>query len=106
MSRPTWKAWAVYSTPTHFLFALSLVTSRIKVTKVLSSSEKQQCPSCGSKDTRHSYPGGMLDMLMEMFGKRPYRCRGCRRRFYRPDDSGGDGQAAESEEPVDHKASV
>jgi len=45
-------------------------------------------------------------MLMEMFGKRPYRCRGCRRRFYRPDDSGGDGQAAESEEPVDHKASV
>ena len=56
-------------------------------------------------DTRHSYPGGFLDMLMEMFGKRPYRCRGCRRRFYGPDDTVGEA-ATETEEPVDHEASV
>jgi hypothetical protein len=45
-------------------------------------------------------------MLMELFGKRPYRCRGCRKRFYRPDDSGGDPQPEDTEEPIDQQASL
>ena len=49
------------------------------------SVEKYRCPSCGGTDTRRSYRDGLLDTLMQIFRKRPYRCRGCRRRFYEYD---------------------
>jgi len=39
-------------------------------------------------------------MLMEMFRRRPYRCRGCRRRFYGPDDSRSEQQPSDLEETV------
>ena len=43
-------------------------------------------------------------MLMEMFSKRPYRCRGCRRRFYSRDGNGNPHEKAGSEETVDQEA--
>ncbi len=72
----------------------------------MSADSKHRCPSCGSTDTRHSYPGGALDMFMELFGKRPFRCRGCRKRFYGRDDAGREQQSGGSEEPMDHEASL
>jgi predicted Zn-ribbon and HTH transcriptional regulator len=42
-----------------------------------------QCPQCGSRDTRKSYPSGLIDALMMMFELTPYRCRQCRKRFIR-----------------------
>ena len=48
--------------------------------------EKTRCPNCGGLDTRHSYPRGLMDSFMHMFGRRPYRCRNCRKRFYDVND--------------------
>jgi hypothetical protein len=45
--------------------------------------DKIRCPSCGGADIRHSLPRGLLDSLMMAFGKAPFRCRGCERRFHR-----------------------
>jgi transposase-like protein len=45
--------------------------------------DKIRCPSCGGADVRHSLPRGLLDSLMMAFGKAPFRCRGCERRFHR-----------------------
>ena len=41
-----------------------------------------RCPSCSGADIRHSLPRGFLDSFMTMFGKAPFRCRRCDRRFY------------------------
>jgi hypothetical protein len=49
----------------------------------MNSDDKFRCPSCGGADIRRSLPGGLLDSLMMVFGKAPFRCRGCRRRFYK-----------------------
>ncbi|MGD0778629.1 MAG: hypothetical protein ABSC05_38100 [Candidatus Solibacter sp.] len=49
----------------------------------MSADDKLRCPSCGGADVRHSLPRGLLDSLMMAFGKAPFRCRGCERRFYR-----------------------
>ncbi len=46
------------------------------------SDPKLQCPRCHGSDIRHSLPRGILDSLMMAFGKKPYRCRRCERRFY------------------------
>src|ERR1019366_2772813 len=49
----------------------------------LSSDDTVRCPSCGGADIRHSLPRGLLDWFMMAFGKAPFRCRRCERRFYR-----------------------
>ena len=49
----------------------------------MSVHDKIRCPSCGGADIRHSLPRGLLDSLMMAFGKAPFRCRGCERRFHR-----------------------
>jgi DNA-directed RNA polymerase subunit RPC12/RpoP len=61
----------------------------------LSSDDTVRCPSCGGADIRHSLPRGLLDSFMMAFGKTPFRCRRCERRFYRsvavPAPAGPDG---------------
>jgi len=42
----------------------------------------QPCPSCGGHDVRRSHSSGLFDALMSKFGKFPFRCRACTRRFY------------------------
>ena len=42
-----------------------------------------RCPNCGSKDTRKSYPRGLLDTIMIALNRSPYRCRRCHKRFIR-----------------------
>ena len=56
----------------------------------LSSDEKIRCPNCGGPDTRHSKRRGILDTLMTTFGKSPFRCRACNRRFYISDTASDD----------------
>src|SRR5471032_2883476 len=46
---------------------------------------KLRCPSCGGSDVRRSQSRGVLDNIMKMVRKSPFRCRGCSRRFYRRD---------------------
>jgi hypothetical protein len=46
-------------------------------------SETLQCPRCGSRDTRRSYPNGLADALIRMFEFAPFRCRQCMKRFIR-----------------------
>ena len=56
--------------------------------------------------------GGLLDAFMQMFRKRPFRCRSCRRRFYCREDEAvpQDSEHAEasgaeaSSETHDHQA--
>jgi hypothetical protein len=53
------------------------------VTQVPNASvSKVRCPSCGGLDIRPSQRDGILDNIMTMLRRSPYRCRGCRRRFY------------------------
>ncbi|HTX34735.1 MAG TPA: hypothetical protein VME43_06935 [Bryobacteraceae bacterium] len=42
-----------------------------------------RCPSCGGSDIRRSLPRGPIDYVFMKLGKKPVRCRGCERRFYR-----------------------
>lgn len=43
-----------------------------------------RCPGCGGKDVRPSYSAaGLRDLIMRAFSLFPFRCRECRRRFYR-----------------------
>jgi len=58
---------------------------------------KVRCPSCGSSDIRHSQRGGILDNIMTMFRRSPYRCRQCRRRFYQPDPHKAEAEVGEVE---------
>jgi hypothetical protein len=41
------------------------------------------CPRCGWSNVRHSQMSGILDYVMRAFLLSPYRCRCCRKRFYR-----------------------
>jgi DNA-directed RNA polymerase subunit RPC12/RpoP len=41
-----------------------------------------RCPKCFGRDVRPSRKGGFLDSVMEKFGRTPYRCRSCHKRFY------------------------
>lgn len=52
--------------------------------QVESQQEKPRCPRCGSFDIRRSSSQGLIATIFQMFGREPYRCRSCRRRFYRP----------------------
>jgi len=40
------------------------------------------CPSCGGHDVRRSHSRGLFDAFLSKFGKFPFRCRACTRRFY------------------------
>ena len=40
------------------------------------------CPHCGSTDTRASRSTRWRDAFPRTLGREPYRCRGCRKRFY------------------------
>jgi uncharacterized C2H2 Zn-finger protein len=44
--------------------------------------QKLRCPNCHGADIRHSLPRGILDSIMLSFGRSPFRCRRCERRFY------------------------
>jgi len=43
--------------------------------------EQPFCPRCGWHDTRPSHSSDILDMVVRLFGFRPYRCRSCGNRF-------------------------
>ena len=47
--------------------------------------------------------GGILDAIMQMFHKRPFRCRSCRRRFYSNEEelieTGEDSDEAADQHP-------
>jgi hypothetical protein len=43
--------------------------------------EQPFCPHCGWHDTRPSHSSNILDMVVRLFGFRPYRCRSCGKRF-------------------------
>jgi hypothetical protein len=53
---------------------------------------KDQCPKCGSLDIRRSNSQGVVAAVNLMFGRKPFRCRSCRCRFYRsgPSDPNDD----------------
>jgi hypothetical protein len=40
------------------------------------------CPSCGNADIRPSEHSYWSDTLQSVLGRKPYRCRKCRHRFY------------------------
>ena len=40
------------------------------------------CPCCFSVDCRRSVRHGRRDFLRRLFGMFPWRCNGCRKRFY------------------------
>ncbi len=41
-----------------------------------------QCSSCGNYDVRRSQSRGLVDAMARTLGFKPYRCRGCRSRFF------------------------
>lgn len=42
-----------------------------------------RCPKCGSTDVRRSKAEGFWDAMRRLTRRWPFRCRSCRRRFYR-----------------------
>ena len=46
--------------------------------------ERQTCPQCGSQDIRRSSSEGTIPALLRLIGRYPFRCRSCRKRFFRP----------------------
>ena len=62
------------------------------------------CPSCGGSDIRESLHNGLRDELLGMFGFVAYRCRACRRRFYRrPPDEDSAEEFEEAKESGDRE---
>ena len=43
---------------------------------------KIQCPTCASTQVYHSRSSELIDVLMGFFGKQPFRCKICNRRFH------------------------
>jgi hypothetical protein len=41
------------------------------------------CPKCGSKDTRRSRIVSLYGRVLSRLGRKPFRCRSCRTKFYR-----------------------
>lgn len=41
------------------------------------------CPKCGSKDTRPSRIASLYGRVLSRLGRKPFRCRSCRAKFYR-----------------------
>jgi hypothetical protein len=48
--------------------------------------EDLACPHCGSTNIRRSRNIGMWAAIQRIFGRWPFRCRSCRRKFYRSAD--------------------
>lgn len=44
---------------------------------------QMSCPGCGSKDLRCSRNSGLLCSVLKRLELTPYRCRSCRKRFFR-----------------------
>ncbi len=42
------------------------------------------CPNCKSSQVRYSRKASFQDELRGLFGRRPYRCEGCKNRFFAP----------------------
>jgi len=42
-----------------------------------------QCPACLSKDIRRSRSESIFAIIRARFGQNPYRCRSCRKQFFR-----------------------
>jgi hypothetical protein len=40
------------------------------------------CSTCGRNDVRRSHSRGLFDGVARTLGFRPFRCRGCRARFF------------------------
>jgi hypothetical protein len=40
------------------------------------------CPKCGSSDTRTSKSPRWIDVLQRVLGRKAFRCRTCRKRFF------------------------
>lgn len=51
-----------------------------------------KCPGCGSKDVRCSRSDGLLSSFLRKLVLHPFRCRSCRKRFFRS----GHAEAAQS----------
>jgi hypothetical protein len=45
------------------------------------SFEQPFCPRCGWHNTRPSHTANILDLVVRVFGLRPFRCRSCGNRF-------------------------
>ena len=41
-----------------------------------------RCTRCGSKHIRRSLSDGAVDKFFRLLGRRPFRCRDCRQKFY------------------------
>lgn len=41
------------------------------------------CPGCGSKDVRRSHGQDLLSTFLRQFRLQPFRCRSCRKRFFK-----------------------
>ena len=56
---------------------------------IMSSEEQEptahslKCPRCGSNDLRRSKSDGLIAVIQRIAGRWPFRCRSCRKRFYR-----------------------
>ncbi len=44
--------------------------------------DAELCRKCGLSKVRPSWPGSKLDKIVALLGFAPYRCAGCRSRFY------------------------
>jgi hypothetical protein len=42
-----------------------------------------RCPKCGSGDVRRTERLGLIAWVFQMFGRAPFLCRSCHRRFFR-----------------------
>lgn len=63
-----------------FLAAIPLTL--ISVLAAIRSANLVKCPSCGMHKVRRSSLAGMFDELLSRVGLFPFRCFGCRFRFY------------------------
>lgn len=55
-----------------------------------------RCPNCGGRDVRRSKRAGLLDDLMRMLQRTPFRCRSCQHRFFRRVETEGEAEAPET----------
>jgi len=53
--------------------------------RVPESADNERCPRCGRADARPARRAGFIALLFEILGRVPFRCRNCRRRFFRPE---------------------
>jgi hypothetical protein len=70
----------LYLKPSAILIALIVCT--FFVMAFLRGRRIPQCSSCGAMKARPSRPSGLLEASADVVFIRPYRCGGCRERFY------------------------